>query len=238
MLDQDGVVGSTPFRLVDIPDYRLDRLGRGLQRRDARLLEADLVVINAAHEAIHRSGNGDAPLDIGHIGAAVQRVAGAIEFFRYREGWPTTIACGDVIAYVLQVTGCLLGEDVEQHRVHFQRGRLQLGFSLVACRDGQYGSIGISVGERIGTSDQQADIRGRLRTHFELFDEFRDRARRLPDKSDHWRGADQRLVDQAIQQIFDRPGVLSDSFGAHHSAAALQGVERPPDGDEGIEVVR
>ena len=52
------------------------------------------------------------------------------------------------------------------------------------------------------------------------------------------RRAGQRVVENAIQQVLDRPGELAELARADHAAAALQGVERAAHGDERLALHR
>ena len=79
VLDQCRVVRTLLVGLVDIADDRRDRFRGCPQRVDAGLLEADLVIIDPSNESIQRARDRHAPLDVGHVGAAVQGMAGTIQ---------------------------------------------------------------------------------------------------------------------------------------------------------------
>ena len=73
---------------------------------------------------------------------------------------------------------------------------------------------------------------------FELFDKLGNGGRRLENKIDHRRRTHERAIDQLIEQILDRPAVFANTLRADHAAAALERMERPPDRDQGLHVVR
>ena len=92
MLDQRRVIGAILLGPVDVTDDRRNRPRGGLQCVDARLLKADLEVMNSPDEAIQCAGDGNATLHIRHVRAAVQRMTGTIQFVGDVERWPMAFA--------------------------------------------------------------------------------------------------------------------------------------------------
>ncbi len=72
----------------------------------------------------------------------------------------------------------------------------------------------------------------------ELIDEPRQGANRAAQRRKDGLRARQRVVEQAIQEILDRPGKLGEFARAHHAAAALQGMKRAAQRDERLAVER
>ena len=220
MVDERSVVRPILDGLVDIADDGRDRFRGRLQGIDTRLLEADLVVIDTPYQAVQRARDRHTPLDVCHVGAAVQRMARAIQLVGDLEGRLAPVAGLQIIDDDLEVPGRFLGEYVEQYRIHFQR-RLCFLRGLRGHLDREHGGIGIAVGKRVRTRHQQTDVAARLGTDLELFDQLGNGGRRLQDEIHHRRRADQCAIDQFVEEILDGPAILADPLGADHAAAAL-----------------
>ncbi len=220
MFDERCIVRPALVGLVDIADDGRDRFRGRLQGIDTGLLEADLVVVDPPYEAVQRARDRHAPLDVGHVGAAVQRMARAIQLVGDLEGRLAPVAGLQIIDDDLEVPGRFLCEYVEQYRIHFQR-RLCFLRRLRRLFDREHGSIGIAVGERMRARHQQADVAARLGADLELLDQLGNGGCRLQDEFHHRRRADQRAIDQFVKEILDGPAILAYPLGADHSAAAL-----------------
>ena len=236
VLDQARVIGAIAIWRVDVVDDRRDRTRGRAHRIEARLLEADLVVVYPSYEAIQCGGNGNAALDVRHVGAAVQRVTGAMQFVRDIEWRPMALAGREVVGDDLDVPGSLLRKDVVQHRVHFERLR-RLFNDTLRLLEREHCGIRIAFRESGGARYQKVDIRLRVRADFELLDEFRNRIRRLHDEIHHRRCSLQSVIDQPVEQVLHGPAVFADAFGADHAAAALECVERTPHRDQHFHVI-
>ncbi len=81
----------------------------------------------------------------------------------------------------LQVSGRFLGENIQQHRVHFQCRLFVFGGSR-RLFEREYGRIRVAVGKGVRAGDQQADVAVRLGADLELLDELRHGARRPHDE--------------------------------------------------------
>ncbi len=238
MLDQCCVIGPIAIRVIDVADDGIDGACRCLQSLKAGRLEPDFMVIDTSHETIQRRRHLYTALHIGHIGTAMQRMACTIQFVRYVERRFVTFVRGQVIRDDLKVAAGFFRENVIEHRVHF-KGRLDPG----RCRSfrpsqRQHGRIGVAVGKRIGPGYQQTDIDFRLGSDFELLDQFRHGRRRLQNEVDHRWCSRQSPVDQSVEQVFYRPAVFADALGTHHAATAFQRMERAPDRNECLHVIR
>src|SRR5579863_696258 len=73
---------------------------------------------------------------------------------------------------------------------------------------------------------------------FELLDELRQGCNGFAQYLDDRRSACERVVEQSIEEILDRPGELAELPCADHAAAALQRMERASDRDERIALQR
>ena len=238
VLDQRRVIGTIPVRVVDIADDGLDRPGPCTQRIEARFLESDLVVVDATYETIQRGGHGHAAFDIGHVCAAVQRVARTIQLVGHVEGRTVPFAGFEVVRNDLEMARGLFREDVVQHGIHFERGLFRARPGSRQALDLQHGGVRISLGKGVGTRYQQADIGCRFRADLELLDKLGNSRGRLDNEIHHRRRPRQRPVDEAIEQVFDRPAILADSLGTDHAPASLERVEGTSHRDERLEVVR
>ena len=238
MVDQCRVVGAITAGVIDVPDNRLDRPARCLERVEPGLLETDLVIVNATHKAIEGCGNGHTAFDVGHVGAAMQRVAGPMQLVGDVEWRRVPLARGQVIGNDFEVSGRFLREDVVKDRIHLERRLLLDRFFGSRASYLQNGSIGIAFSECVGTCDQQADVSFGLAANFELLDKFGYSSSRLQNKVHHGRRARQRPIDQAIEQILDSPAVFADTLRTNHAAAALERVERAPHRYQHLHIVR
>ena len=236
MLDERGVVRPFLAGLVDIADDCRYRFRGRLQGVDAGLLETDLVVVDTPYQAIQRTGNCDSPLDVCHVGAAVQRMARPVQLVSNFEWRLPSVACLEIVDDDLEVPGRFFRKNVQQHRIHFE-SRLFFLHGVRRLFDREHGRTGIAFGERARARHQQTDVAARIGTDLELLDQLRHGGRRLQDEIDHRRRADQRAVDQLVEQVLDGPAIFADPFGADHAATALQGVERTPHGDQRFHVV-
>ena len=225
MLDERRVICTLALGFVDLGnDSRNCFCGR-LQCIDTGLLKTDVVIVHPAHEAIQRPGNRDPALDIGHVRTAVQGVTCTIQLVCDGIGRLVIFAGFEVIDDDLEMPGSLLGENVQQHRVHFERWLI---FFLDGGRlaiDGKNGRIGIAFRKRLCSSHQQADVALRFGANLELLDQLRHRGRGFENKLDHrWR-PHERAIDEAVEQVLDRPAILADSLGADHAATAFECME-------------
>ncbi len=83
-----------------------------------------------------------------------------------------------------------------------------------------------------------AHIHGRRTSCLELLNELRHGGHGGAHDAHDVRRAIQRLVDDAVEQAFDRPGEFADELRADHAAAALQRVEGTTHIDQRIHVLR
>ena len=72
-------------------------------------------------QAIERAGDCDTAFDVGHVGAAVQGMTGTMQLVRNIERRRVTFASSQIIDDDLQMSRSFFGEDIEQHRIHFER---------------------------------------------------------------------------------------------------------------------
>ena len=86
--------------------------------------------------------------------------------------------------------------------------------------------------------DDARDVHFRRAAGFELLDQLRHRRHGFAQQRHHVGRAIQRLVDDAIEQVFDRPRELADELRADHAAAALQRVEGAAHVDQRVLVLR
>ena len=225
MLDQRRVVGPLTNRVVDIPHDRVDGARRRAQRIEPGFLKANLVIVNVTDEPVQRSGNGNTPIYVRHVCAAMQRVTGTVQFVGDIERRFVPLAGVEVVRDDLEVTRRLLRKDVVEYRVHLQRHFLFCRRVARRLADGQHRRIWIAFGKCVCLRNQQRDISSRASADFQLLNKFGDGGRGLHDKINHrWR-AFERAVDQPVQQVLDSPRILTDTLCPHHAPAALERME-------------
>ena len=149
--DQRSVVGTLGTRLVDLGDDAHDANRRGAQHVERLGIEANFVVMHAAYIAVERPGNAHATLDVCHVRAAVQRVAGAVQLIGHRIGWALIRAGIGVVGNDFEVPCRFLREDIEQHRVHLECRRRA---ARVLALDREYLSVRVALRKRVGPCDQ------------------------------------------------------------------------------------
>ena len=228
----------------------------GLHRRShvgahgaACLAQLAAVLVEVAHVAVERSGNLHGRSDTGHVGATVESVARPVQRLgdRIRRGMLVTVA--QISLDHAEMPAGLLGEDLLQDRVH---GRLRGGLSGLRiglrhlrhrlptaaeqCGE-QTGSFRTRAGESACRGYQALNVNRRRRSRLELLHQLRQRPHGHLEEPHHLGRADQRAVDEPVEKVLHRPGELADELGAHHPAAALQGVKRAPDCHQRLEVV-
>ena len=238
VVDQRRVVGTIALGLIDVRDNRLDRPGRRLQSAETRSFETDFVFVNPSHEAIKCAGNGNAAFDVCHIGAAVQGMTRAIQLVGDGKRCTVPFAGRQVIGDDLDMPGRLLGEDIEQDRVHFECRRLVRRGIWRRPVDGQHRGVRVAFGKRVGPGNQQRDISDRFRPDLELLDELRHRCRCVANEARHRRRTHKGLVDELVEQVLDAPAILAYAFRADHAAAAFERVVGAPNRDQRLHVVR
>ncbi len=238
VFDKRGVVGPLSIRLVDVAHDRADSLRARSYRVETGAIETDLVVIDSSDQPVERRGDSHAPLNIGHVGTTVQRMARAVQLVGHIKRRGMSVASGQVVDDDLEMPCRFPGEDVVEDRVHFERRFFGLRFFAHGWLNRQLRRIRITLGKGIRSCHEQRDIGTRVRPDFELFDQFRDRGGRLGDEIDHRRRPHECPIDQFVEQILDMPGVFANAFGANHSAAALQCMEGTPHRDQCLHVVR
>jgi hypothetical protein len=81
-------------------------------------------------------------------------------------------------------------------------------------------------------------IDARLGSMLELLDELWQSRHSLTQHTDNRRCASQRVVEDTIEQILDRPGELPELARTNHASTALQGVERAAHRHQGFTVHR
>ncbi len=238
VLDQWTIVVALALRIVDIADNRVDRCDCIAKRVDSRLIETGLVIVCPSHEPVQRRSDGNPAFYVRHVGAAMQCMARTVQLVGYGKRRLVLGARVDIVGNRFQVTRRFLGEDIVENRVHFRR-RFFFDRRLRGDGpDGQRGCVRIAFCKSVRARDQQVDIRLWFAADLQLLDQFGHRLRSLQNKIDHRRSALERAVDQAIQQVFNRPAILPDALGAHHAAAAFQRMERAAHGYQPFDVVR
>ena len=154
----------------------------------------------------------------------MQGMARPIQFVGDIKRRRLTLAALQVVDDHLQMSSGLLGKDIQQYRIHFQR-RLLCDFLRQSCRlDRQYGRIRITFCKCVSPCDQQTDVGGRIRANLQLLDELRHCGRHLDNEIDHRRRTHECPIDQTIQEIFNAPAIFANSLGANHPATALECV--------------
>ena len=112
--------------------------------------------------------------------------------------------------------------DRRQDERRLVRGHLvRYGNRLVLVRRAAFG---IAVGAGHDLADRCRDLAAAL----DLVNQLRQRIDSLAQQLRHARRAFQCLVEQAVQQVFDRPRKIPDETRADHAAAALQRMEVAP----------
>ena len=149
MIDEGCVIGTIPFRIVNVTDDCVNCASRGPEYVQPGLLESDLVVVIAADETIQCRGDCHTSFDVRHIGAAVQRMTGSMQFvsnskrrFMARTGFK--VICDD-----FEMPCRLFGEDVIEHRVHLERLLFRDRLLSVGTTDRQDCRIRVAIGERV-----------------------------------------------------------------------------------------
>ena len=226
------------MRVVDIPDDRIDGARRRTQRIEPRFLEANLVIVDVTHETVQCGGHCNTSIDVRHIGAAMQCVAGAVQFVGNVERRCVSFASLEVVRDDLEVACRLLREDVVEDRIHLQRHFLFRRHITRWLTDGQHRRIRIAFGEGTCPRNQQCDIGLWIGANFQLLDQFRHRGGGLHDKIHHGWRTFERAVNQPVQQVLDGPRIFTNALCPDHAPAALQRMERPPHGDQHLHIVR
>ena len=159
------------------------------------MIKTDFVIIDASNKAIERACYGNTTLDIRHVRAAVQCVAGTMQFVRNIKRWLMPFACLEIISDDLHMTGRLLREDIQQDRIHLKS---RLFFDRIYLRlrcDRENCSVRITFSKCIGSRHEQVDISRRFNTNFELLYEFRHSRRGNDNEINHRRCLNQRSID-------------------------------------------
>ena len=170
--------------------------------------------------------------DTGHVGAALEGVQRALQVIGYRL-WQLAGAVVEKRRQGVEVGVCLVAKNLQQlgiqplMRIDHWRGSLDVARGL-----GYRSSRGVMLwealpfrqGVRIGS--QTIDI---VALTLGLGGKFIDQlGHQGDDLTDHllhvgtWLNA---AVEHAVEQVFDRPGQLTDHQRTHHATAALEGVE-------------
>ena len=192
--------------------------------------------MHAPDVAVQRPGNRDAAVHVGHVRAAVQRMAGTVQLVRHVVRGPVTGAGLDELPDRVQVPGRFLREDVEQHRVHLQPGVLLLR-GRRGRREREFRGVRIALGEGRGARRDQRDVGAGRGPDLEFLDQLRHDLGRFRNERDHRRRTRERAVYQPVQQVLQVPAEFADALRADHAAAALQRVERAPHRDQRLHVV-
>ena len=172
-----------------------------------------------------------------HIGAALERVQGALQIIADR---PRQFlrAIGQEAHQGIQVGFRRVAENLQQLRIN--------QFLVVCAGQGsghgdrrhwlnRAGSRRLAFGQGMGGSGQQIDIVTlTLGLGGIFFDQGRQQLDHLGDDLLHRFSRFDAAIQHAIEQVFNRPGQLADHQRAHHPTTALEGVEGPAHFAQGL----
>ncbi len=113
VFDQYREILARAIGLVDVADNRVDRRSRGAQDLDRRFRKSCFHLVDVAHVTIKRARDSHTPVDIGHVRAAVQCMAGTVQLVGYMKRGLVSLAGIQVIIDDRQVNRCFLGENIE-----------------------------------------------------------------------------------------------------------------------------
>ena len=207
--------------------HPLDFGGRGVQRIQARIVDARTRVEVSAQLLGERRRQRHRGLVPRHASAAQKRMARAIKRLVdcVRPGAARRL--GEKLANHAEVAAHLLDENVREHRIHAGSGAGALRLHSDAQRlSGDARGVGVTLGERLRLLHQQLHVELRRQARFELLQQLRQRRARFHGERDHARRRREGLVDELVQQVLDAPRKLADQLRADHAAAAFQRMER------------
>ena len=98
----------------------------------------------------------------------------------------------------------------------------------------RFTSVGVGKGARHDGIDRNRIVSA----GFQLLHELGQCGNGAAQQAHHSRGARESLIDDAVEQVLDRPSEFGDQAGADHAAAALQGVKAAPQGAQRFQIHR
>ena len=220
-------------RAVQLRQALLQQVAGLGEQRGQFAIDRNLVVVEFLDQPLQRHGDLGHRQDAGHVRAALEGMQGALQAIvdRLRQNLR---ALGEELVEGFQVAFRLVAEDVQQLRVQ----AVAVGAFVRGHRLGRWRRGLLATGQGMRAGGQAVHIVAlALRLGGELLDQLRQQGHHLTDQLVHRRRGFDAAVQQAVEEVFHRPGQFADDQRAYHAAAALEGVEGAPHLGERLAVV-